>query len=729
MAFCTTAWLSRLALRSLVVSSGFAALSWEVIWQIKSTLALGVSAWGTAVTLAITMGGMSIGGFLMGRALREGMFVRALCVYGALECVVGLAGLFLNTGFRVVEQFDSWAYTGMPGSASLVHILGIAALLGIPTVCMGATLPVFAALARQFGISIAELYGVNTLGAASGGLFVALVLIPLLGTANTIWVVAGINIAVCIAAWLLDPGTRLFAAPSPETDTPASQRVSFKETFVVSVTGFATFTLEIAWFRSLAATFDNCADVFAMMLACLLIALGLASRSVPKLKEKKKTLGAQLCMAGILVLLATPVIERLDIIWGVFTGNLQAGTWLVPTNGLLDPNTLTANWDAALHYFVLKVVEFLMVFCVIAPPVLYLGVAFPWILDDQRSSRNTGMLYATNTLAAIGGGIGAAWILLPAIGFARAAWVAGVLVVIAGLSVTPGAKRVDWATCGIAALVFAVFFESGVGRKRVQGIFANAGRPARVVECFEGPESTASVVEYDTGARRLIIDSASASGEFGHANKYKEHYRIWMGHLPMLLHPDPKNALVICFGAGQTANAVRKENPESLDVVDINPRIFRLAHNFRSNEDVLHDPRVKAIVMDGRAYLRRTTKVYDVITLEPMPPINAGVNALYSKEFYELARNRLSPKGLIAQWLPFHCVAPHSSASIARTFIEVFPNAILWIDPVDQADGILLGTKDDSVPLATAWPGFARTRINRDLDQEEVRRCVVLNAE
>jgi spermidine synthase len=672
----------------------------------------------------------------MGRALREGLPVRAVCLYGALECIVGLAGLFLNTAFRVVERLDSWAYAGMPSSASLVHILGIAVVLGVPTICMGATLPVFGLLAGQFQVSVAELYGLNTLGAAIGALLVALVIIPLVGLTCAIWVIAGLNMAVCIAAWVLDPGVRISVAPLANPDAPAPPPISWRETFIVFVTGFATFTLEIAWFRSLAATFPGSADVFAIMLACMLIALGLASRHVPKLKQRKKSLGVRLCLAGVLILLATPLIERLDMVVSFTRDNMllayaqnSNSPWVSQASGLLDPVTFTANWDAAELYIKKMLWVVFVIFCVIAPPVLYLGVAFPWILDDQRSSRRMGTLYAMNTLAAIAGAIGTAWILLPAIGFAQAAWVAGVLVVLAGLLVTPGLKRFAWAGFGVAALLTAVFFESGVGRARVQGYFANMeGKPAKILEFFEGPEATASVVEYDDGGRRIIIDSSSASGQSGKTYKLGEHYMIWMGRLPMLLHPDPKNALVICFGTGQTANAVRKENPESLDIVDINPRVFKLAHNFSSNEDVLHDPKVKAIVMDGRAYLRRSKKVYDVITLEPMPPTDAGVNALYSREFYELARNRLGPKGVIAQWLPFQCVAPLDSASIARSFIEVFPNAVLWIDPVSTHNGILLGTKDDSVPLASDWPGFVRTQIKRDLDEKEVRQNLVLDA-
>src|SRR5439155_20469762 len=172
----------------------------------------------------------------------------------------------------------------------------------------------------------------------------------------------------------------------------------------------------------LAATYPDSADVFAIMLACVLLALGLASRNVPKLKRNKKPLAARLCLAGILILLATPLIERLDMVTACPKDNMlpvasQNGSraWVASASGLLDPNTLTANWGAAWVYIVQRLVLFFLIFCAIAPPLYYLGVAFPWILDDQRSARRMGLLYAVNTLAAIVGALGAAWVLLPAI--------------------------------------------------------------------------------------------------------------------------------------------------------------------------------------------------------------------------------------------------------------------------------------------------------------------------
>jgi spermidine synthase len=158
----------------------------------------------------------------------------------------------------------------------------------------------------------------------------------------------------------------------------------------------------------------------------------------------------------------------------------------------------------------------------------------------------------------------------------------------------------------------------------------------------------------------------------------------------MLLHPAPRRALVICFGTGQTANGVRREGVERLDIVDVSPAVLSMAPLFPSNERVLQAPGVRPIVMDGRAWLRRTSLRYDVVTLEPMSPRFAGTNALYSLEFYRLVAARLTPEGVAAQWLPIHLLSPFEAASIAATFQAVFGDASLWLDPVDHT-GVLLG--------------------------------------
>jgi spermidine synthase len=281
----------------------------------------------------------------------------------------------------------------------------------------------------------------------------------------------------------------------------------------------------------------------------------------------------------------------------------------------------------------------------------------------------------------------------------------------------------------VLALIVAVGFQSGVGTRRAQGLVRLGYKmPTKLLESYEGPEATVSAIEYADGGRVLVVDGFIAAGEYGSDMAKYGHYMAWMGHLPMILAADPKQALVICFGTGQTANGVIEENPQHLDIVDINPRVFKLAHNFSTNHGVLQNPKVTAIAMDGRAYMRRTTKTYDVITLEPMPPTFAGVNALYSREFYQAARAKLNPGGMIAQWVPFHILGIREAKAIARTFQSVFPNAILWIDPMSKT-GILVGTTDDNGNLGTSFPGFRRPATGRDLSKPEVIAALKLNRE
>lgn len=710
----------------LITLSGFASLSWEIIWQIKATLALGISAWGTAITLAVMMGGLGAGSLGMGHALKKVKFVKVGLIYCLLEFTIGTAGLLLNSCFHILEKFDTFAYQWMPNSISLVYFSGMLFIIGLPALCMGATFPVFGIISKSLHVSIPKLYGINTLGAAIGVVFTAFVFIPLLGISQTIYTISAINMFIGVLGWILLTDSHSLQV----TPSPAHIRVSKNALFIIFITGFATFTLEVAWFRSLSSIFSNTTDVFAIMLMCVLIALGLAAKNVPSLKKKQKLLGSYLCLSGILILFVTPLIEHLDMFIAMskiaathqpLYSNLD---WL-----LLDSKTYMLNWLAVTSYMSKILIQCIVIFCIIVPPLKYLSVAFPWILDDFRDSYQLGKLYAVNMLAAILGSLMTAWLLLPHIGFAKSAWIAGIMVIIAGALILPVIKRVLW--CGLAAiaLFIAIFFETGIGKVRVQGYFASdhLGQPAKLLEFYEGPQATTSAVEYQDGSRALLINNALAAGESGKVYDPRAHYLKWMGHLPMMIHSNPKKALVICFGTGQTADAVRSEMAESIDIVDVNPNVFKLAHYFRANKNVLLDPKVTAIVMDGRAYLRRTKKTYDVITLEPMPPIANGVNALYSKEFYKEANKRLNRGGVIAQWLPFHVTSPQYSASIAKTFIEVFPNALLWIDS-DAKMGILLGSKEKLSMLEHAWPGFGRSNIKRDLSSRQIQAQIALDS-
>jgi spermidine synthase len=658
------------------------------------------------------MGGMCVGALLAGSILRKKHMLRPFLVYGILELIIGASGLLQDAGFKALAALDTWAFNALNGAVAAPYIGGIIVLVGIPTICMGATFPVLGVIAQQSRTSLSSLYGLNTIGAAVGALSAAFLAIPEFGVTHTAWLIASVNIAVGVIACFLQTKHSTPNAPLV-TPTVASTSPSPDAILIVFVTGFATLALEIAWFRSLTAAFYSTTDVFALMLAAMLTAIGLAAKMAPRLKNTGIPLGTFVSWAGIFILISTPIIERFDILAGLLTYHVQS--------------THTAVlYDLDIALVMLK--RFFAIFCTIGPAAFLLALAFPWINDAQDNARRWATLYAINTVAAVLGSIGTAWFFMPTIGFTATAWIVGTIVLGAGVLTTPQPWRMAWSILGICALTLAMSHDSGIGTRRAQGIyfFDDNHMPGKLLESYDEPDVTIAVVQYKDNARRLLIDGASASAQSGtNEIKYANHYMSWMGHLPMMLHPNPKNALVICFGTGQTANAVRNENPESLDIVDINARVFKLAHNFNENEAVLNDPRVRAINMDGRAYMRRSTKSYDAITLEPMPPNFSGVNALYSREFYQLTRMRLSEQGTIAQWVPFHGVTQFYAASIVRTFLETFPNTILWLDPISK-NGILVGSKSDALPLTPSWPGFQRAPVWRDMTESEVYAAILL---
>ncbi len=685
----------------MVTAGGTAALSWEVIWQLKASLALGVSATGAAIILAVTMGGMTVGSLLMGAWLRHREPRYPVCWYGLMEGIIGCSGLALHPLFAWLERIDSATFPQAPEIAPWVYLLGIITILGLPTMAMGATLPLLGLAAKRYQTSIALLYALNTFGAAIGTLYLAFAVLPAFGLWKSALIVSGINISIALMSLVLASGAKFIEGglqlikddhQSTGGNAVAASvgRLAWRaEYIVVFVTGFATFALEVAWFRSIRAVLLSTTVSFALMLAAVLLPLAFAAQFAAYFRKRTASLGTFMAIAGCLILLVTPLVERFDII-------------------------------SQQYFYAVLPSWFVETILVIGIPIFFLGIALPWILDQEHTPRGWSSLYAVNTFGAIAGALLAAWVLLPTVGFARTAWICGTIVVLMSLAISSAKRRALIVSLGALSLVVAVASESGIGRHRILGINLSDGY--RVVGFHEGPDSTVSVVEDTAGVRQLYIDGFSASGLGAGTD-----YMVWMGSLPMLLHPAPKTGLVICFGTGQTANAVRQEGIQQLDIVDISQAVFDMAGHFPPNEDVLHAPGVVPITMDGRAWLRRTDRKYDIITLEPMPPTFAGVNALYCREFYQLMTERLNPGGIVAQWLPFHLVDQRGARAIAATFQTVFPDSILWAHPQCKT-GILLGRfQGGEPPLASAWHRLEKEIKGRTLRPQEITQAVWLD--
>lgn len=672
-----------LPLFAAVTLSGAAGLTWEVMWQHHATLALGVSAFGAAITLASLMAGLGIGALVAQSLLRRRRIARPLFGYGICELLVGGSALLVAPALGVVSDLDTRFYTTSPALAKSAQCLGIALSLCIPSAAMGATLPLLAAHAEVARTRIGWLYALNTLGAVLGVVTATFLALPALGVRNTELLAAGLDVAVGIwAIGSAPPEAARAGQPEPSARPPIGALV------LSALSGTCVFVLEVSWFRSIRAAYESTTESFAIVLAAFLGSLALgAAFAVPLQKRFPFALPRVLMLAAAGVLCATPFVDQLDR----FT----------PTHGG-DLATQLARLGT--------------VFTILVLPVTTQGLVFPWLLERYARDARTGSLYAANTLGAVVGAVVAGFVLLPQIGATYTSWLAAAPYALAAAVLAEGTRaRAGLAAALVLGIAVAFSINAGTARERVQGFGADQDF-RQVLYVAEGPDSTVWVtIEARTAMRKLVIDGFAVSGE-----GVGEHYMLWMGHLPALATPQLERALVICFGTGQTANAVRRHGPGRLDIVDSSSGVFRAAPLFHSNQRVLEDPRVQATVMDGRAFLRRSLgAAYDLVTLEPMPPNFTGTNALYSREFYQLVRSRLSATGVVAQWVPFHLLAPPHMRAIVATFIAVFPHARLWVDPVGGT-GILLG--------ASHLFSIQRSTVPLDLSPDQIEQAFRLDA-
>jgi spermidine synthase len=169
-------------------------------------------------------------------------------------------------------------------------------------------------------------------------------------------------------------------------------------------------------------------------------------------------------------------------------------------------------------------------------------------------------------------------------------------------------------------------------------------------------------------------------------------YMAVLGHLPALLHPEPQSVLIACVGTGTTVGALTVHRElRAIKAVDLSQAVFEFAPLFEPlNHRFDLQPQVESIVADARHYLLTTEHEFDIVTFEPPPPQDAGVVNLYSREFYQLAKRRLEPGGMVAQWVPLDLSRQALPRMMIRTMMAEFPHVSLWIP--NRMEGVLIGS-------------------------------------
>lgn len=734
-----------LAIGILFFLSGFCGLTYEVLWVRWLTPLFGNTVYAVSAVLCAFMAGLALGSLSFGRLVERKSRPEPLRLYALLEAGIGLWALLLVFLLPMVNPLYLWVAGYFPASSE-GWLMGIRfifslTLLMVPTTLMGATLPVltkeWAPHQDLLGRPVALLYAVNTWGAASGCMATGFVLIEGFGLTRSALLASGINFGVALLALFMArqraQGRALATSERqmPEVEAPGSlsygPRTHYIVFFAISLAGFTALSYEVLWTKALILFIGNSVYSFATVLATFLIGIALGSNLFPWLMRRRRgsvsSLGLVESLIGFLGFLSLPL-------FAIF---FTRGREWVEAFGLF-------SWWMSVG------TGFLWAFLIMLLPTTLMGFAFPlackiYASCIKRVGQGVGDIYFGNTSGAIFGSVVSSFFILPVLGLQRSIVAVSLINLFIGLAMMvgdPGGRgkkgsrlRASLVAFSLVTLLLGMamvgFDTSGGESSGYEGVSASSferlwhisshimpylqsRNGERLLFYEESPEAIVSVKAM-AGDKALFIDEQDVAGtDAGYVDTQK-----MLGHLPMLLHPEPKRAFVLGLGAGGASSAIlQHEGLERLDCAELVGSVAKAVHHLEEvNKRVWEEPRFHLFINDGRNFLLTAQGKYDVISIDLLYPQTAGSGSLYTREFYQLCRERLNPDGIICQWLPPHRLFPEDLEMVVRTFQSVFPHATLWFAR-HYSNLILVGSL---APLKIDFP-----TLKERMEEERVKR-------
>jgi spermidine synthase len=690
----------------LFIGSGAAALIYEIVWFQMLTLVLGSSAFSVGVLLATFMGGMCLGSLLLPRLVSPRR--HPLRVYAALEVGIAVFGLLLLVLMPLAGRvYTTWGGYGFVGF--MLRGLVASACLLPPTMAMGATLPAVSRWVQSTpqGVSwLGYFYASNIAGAVAGTVIAGFYLLRVHDVATATYVAAALNVAVALLGFAIAGRARYQVvdhdavseaaadAAGLGADTTHDLSSARVPVFVsLALSGACAMACQVIWTRQLALLIGATVYTFSLVLVVFLVGLGAGSSVGALLARSVQRPGVVFGWCQLLTVGA--------MAWSGYILNASLPYW--PIN----PELGTDAWQA----FQLDLAR---AFWAVIPAPLLWGASFPLAIaavvrPRQDSGLVVGRLYAANTLGAIVGSLAASLLLVMWIGSQRAqqslmavAALSGVIV----LASPQGTLRRSLTQPTAWLLVAGVGLSTALLARvvpPVPGLLVAYGRkmatmlwsPPEIVYMGEGLNSSVAVSQFSGG-----VTNYHNAGKI-QASSLPQDMRLqrMLGHLTTLSARDARSVLVIGCGAGVTAGAVSVDpTVEQLTIAEIEPLVPRVVstHFAEFNFDVVANPKTRVIVDDARHYLLTTEETFDAITSDPLDPWVKGAAALYTREFWELAKRRLNTGGVITVFVQLYESSPEAVKSEIATFFEVFPDGVIFGNEYmgEGYDTVLLGRAD-----------------------------------
>ncbi len=666
------------ALSLLFFFSGCAALIYETVWFHHVQLVVGASSISVAVLLCSFMGGMALGSAWLPRLLP--LAAHPLRVIALLELGIAGCGILIPLTLPVVQE----AYVAVVGygyGGVLLRGLVCALMLTPPTMLMGATLPVIARWLtghREGASATGLLYTANIAGGAVGTVLAGFYLLRVYDTVIAGAVAIVLNIVAAVIAWTLSGRS---PTPAPVTPAPFAPFAPLAPLaplapifWVAGLSGFTALGAEVVWTRQLSLLFGASVYTFSLILAVFLSGLGAGSLAGASLARRATEPAVWL--------------GRIQIALAVAIG---AGAWMIvnalplwqPTKDYLPWVRLTPAY--AFTFDALRCAAAML------PATLLWGATFPLTLAAPRLlsghaaadlTRHVSRINAINTTGALAGVLTLTLFGIPSLGSHGAQQLLVLVAAATGVLVwwsVPSQRRLAPFAVAAAATVLAMMLVPAVpGRLIAYGRSVNSWDSIRsFLYLAEGATSSVAVTEHVGGTRQFHIAGKVEASDLDVDMRLER----MLGHVPALMHPNPKSILIVGVGAGVTAGALSiHPEVERIVVCEIEPMVPASARTYFGDENhhVFDDPRVELIFDDARHFLQTTKERFDIITSDPIHPWVRGAATLYSLEYLQLVRAHLNPGGVVTQWIPLYETDARSVKSEIATFATVFPDTTLW---------------------------------------------------
>jgi spermidine synthase len=684
--------------------SGFAALLYQVVWQRLLVFYTGSDTVSISLIVSAFMTGLGIG-YLVGGSLADRSSPKQnLRFFVGAELGIMFFALFSKTIlYDLLYQSNN-----LPTDQPLAVYAIVFSIVLVPTFLMGVSLPVLSRAFRfgdmeQQSHYISLLYFINTLGAAVGAFVTGFFLVRRIGFDNAIWVGAVMNGLCAIGAWSLGRWSeensdqelkrhRELAESKLENIDLRPTAIRPTRTLAIwsaqyALSRFAALSLELIWFRILETLIKSVSLTFAMLLAVYLGSLAIGTAVGTWLvrrpayqsaaRRERTFLLAQVLLycytalsAGVFVY-AISRLSGLQFLWDYFNSG----------EPVLSPRFSLFTYGAV-PLFLLGLPTFLM------------GLSFSLsqsLIQDNYAEvgRKVGWLQFINIVGSALGAWTVTWIGFSYIG--TAALLKGIAALSIGYMLILLIRR-HWSvlTTLVAGALFVAAMLSIPDNARFWQLLNGVTKSELFV--FDENESAVSVIKIGSDQRTgtVFVNGLGQSGLPYHIDAV----HTLLGALPVMVHPNPKQVAVIGLGSGGTVNGIAgRSETNRIDCFEIASNQALVLANYAKRvgdttvNTVLGDSRLRLIFRDGRYAIRNSKTLYDVIEADALRPLSAYSGNIYSKEYFELIRERLKPGGIAVTWCP--------TARVLHTFRAVFPY-VAYCDKL-----VLLGSNQ---PISLDWP-------------------------